>query len=224
MTLRAGLRYLRKTGDTLFRPDAIGLPQAPPTPDDLRERLADRSPTVRLAALWDLAEFDPPPADLLPTVERCLTDRDADVRCEAVRTLGAFGDAAAAAVPRLTELAWSGDTAFRVAAAEALGQLVADPATTVPALAGLLADAEPGVACAAADSLARFGPAAATAEPQLLAAVEVAAAVGQHDRLEHLLVALRAVGPDARGRLRRHFTGRDPEVLRLALGVLREQG
>ena len=224
VTLRNGLRYLRKTGDTLFRPDAVGLPQSTPTPDDLRQRLADRSPTARLAALWDVADCDPPAADLLHAVERCLTDRDADVRCEAVRTLGAFGAAAAAAVPRLTEIAWSGDTAFRVAAAEALGQLTADPAVSVPTLAGLLSDAEPAVAGAAAGSLARFGPIAATAEPQLLAAIESAAAVGQFDRLEHLLVAMRAVGPDARGRLRRHFTGRDPEVLRLALGVLRDQG
>lgn len=223
-TLWAGLGYLRKTGDSLFHPDTADKPVGVPPPEDVGARLAHRSPTVRLAALWDVAEHDLPAADLLPAVERCLGDRDADVRCEAVRTLGVFGPAAAGAVPQLIQAAWYGTPLVRTAAARAIGEIAAAPEESVPALAAMLGDDSLDVACAAAGGLARLGRAAEAAEPGLLAAVEAAAAVTDLERLRHLVAALRVVSPDARARVRAHFSGRDPEVLRLALAVLRDQG
>lgn len=98
-TLRAGLRYLRRTGDTLFHPDTVGGPVGLPPPDELVQRLDHRSPTFRLAARWDVAAYPAPPAELLAPVERRLTDRDPDVQRQAVRVLAAFGPTAAGAAP-----------------------------------------------------------------------------------------------------------------------------
>lgn len=222
-TLWAGLRYLGRTGDTLFGPDTAGPPPGPPTPADVADRLGDRSPTVRLDALWDVVEHGLPADGVLPAVERCLGDKDEGVREEAVRTLAAFGPAAAAAVPRLIQAAWYATPAIRVAAAEALRGVGGDPAEVVPALAKNLRDGNPDVVRAAAAALGRYGPAATGVEPELLAAVEAAAAVND-DHLPDLLAALRVVVPDPRGRLRAHYAGRDPDGLRLALGMLRDQG
>jgi hypothetical protein len=222
-TLRAGLGYLRKTGDSLFRPDTADATHTSPTAAAVAEQLSHRSPTFRLAALWDIGEYQLLTTDLLPTIQARLLDKDADVRCQAIRTLGQFGTAAVGAVPKLIEAAWYGQLAHRAAAARTLGEIGAAPTEVVPMLAAFLRDEASEVSCAAAAALARYGPAAAAAEPHLLTAME-SAALTDYPRLVHLVAALRAVSPDPRARLREHFAGADKELRRLTLGALNDQG
>jgi hypothetical protein len=49
LSFQAGLRYLRRTGDTLFAPD--GSVRERPTTDDILDGLKYNSPSVRLSAL-----------------------------------------------------------------------------------------------------------------------------------------------------------------------------
>jgi hypothetical protein len=223
VTLRAGLGYLRKTGDSLFSPDTADAPRARPTAAEVAEHLSHPSPTFRLAALWDVGEHDLFTTDLLPLVRGRLLDKDGDVRLGAIRTLGRFRAVAAGAVPQLTEVLWSGPPDHRAAAARALGEIGAAPTEVVPMLAATLCDGASKAACAAAEALARYGPAAAAAEPHLLKAME-AAVLTDYPRFVHLVAALRAVSPDPRSRIREHFAGPDGEIRRLALGVLKDQG
>src|SRR5262249_56985026 len=53
--LIAGLRYLRRTGDSLFRPDVVGVTRVQ-DPDEVMARLASGTASARLAALWDVPE------------------------------------------------------------------------------------------------------------------------------------------------------------------------
>jgi hypothetical protein len=221
VTFKAGLRYLTRTGDTLFPPDAPAAHR--PTTDDLLDGLVHQSPSVRLNALWEVKERTPLTPLFLPAVRACLADADEDVVCEAVRVLGAFGAAAVADAPRLIEAAWYGRPDVRVAALETLGRVRPDPVHTVPALAKVLTDLDPDVAAAAAYALAEYGTAAAPAEEALLDALVSAAAVTDPGPLTALVAAVRSAFPDARDRVRSHFADRDPEGLSVVLGMIRDR-
>ncbi len=221
-TLRAGLRLVRRTGDTLFTSDALDSPPPAPDPAAAAARLAARSPTARLAALCELAEGGGPPAALVGAVAQCLDDRDAGVRLGAVEALAAAGPDAAGAVPRLAAAVEYGDPPARAAAAAALGAIAADPGTAISVLAAAVGDDDRAVANAAAGALRAFGPAAAAAEPKVLAAAAAAAAMSDWVRLEHAVAALAAVGPDPKRAVRRYFDGGDPEVARLVLAAVKE--
>ncbi len=99
--LKGGLRYLLRTGDSLFHPETAHQPVRPPTEAEVIERLRTGSPTVRAMTLCDLATLDPPPAALLDDVVRRLRDEDPDVQNEAARALPSFGEAARVAIPEL---------------------------------------------------------------------------------------------------------------------------
>ena len=99
--LKRGLRYLRKTGDSLFRAATVHQPVNPPTEAEMIERLTTGSPTVRLLTVRDVAALDPPPAALIAAVARRLRDPDTDVQIEAARMCASFGEAAHTALPDL---------------------------------------------------------------------------------------------------------------------------
>jgi hypothetical protein len=221
--LWAGLRYLRKTGDCLFGPETEDGPRACSTPAQVIERLSHRSPTFRLAALWDVGQIGVVSEELLTAVLKCLADKDADVRREAVRSLGLFGATAARALPQVIEAARHGSPADRVAALRTLGEIRTAPDEVFPLLTAALTDEVSEIACAAAQALAQFGPAAAAAEPHLLAAMEASALI-DGTRFACLVAAIRTVSPDPKASIRAHFAGSDGEARRLALGVLKDQG
>jgi hypothetical protein len=219
---RAGLRYLRRTGDTLFQPDTAAVRDAPLSPDDLGDWLRSGSPGRQLAALWDVADGGPPHPDLLDAVRSRIGSRDTDIAAAAVEALGAFGAAAADAVPELVQALWYGAPEVRPAAAAALGRLGADPATTVPALGAVLADRDSAVVRAATEALARFGPAAAPCVPRLTATIAAALVAGNPEWVSHAVAALHAVAPDLRAALREHIP--DPEHQRQVRITMRELG
>ena len=131
-TFNAALRYLNKTGDSLFNPETARQPERPPTEAEMIERLASRSPTVRGAALWDIAGLSPPPTTLLETVVRLLRDRDIDVQIEAARALPAFGTAAHAAASDLIWCLSSDSETLRMYAVAALPTIGAQPSRSFP--------------------------------------------------------------------------------------------
>jgi hypothetical protein len=169
--LKDGLRFLLKTGDSLFHPGIAHQPVSPPTEAEMIERLRTGSPTVRAMALCDLATLDPPPTALLDDVVCRLSDEDPDVQIEAARVLPAFGEAAYFAVPELIGCLASRSGSLRAWAAAALPAIGGPPARIVPELARLLQDPDPPVIDAAAAGLLRLGPSAASALPALVEAI-----------------------------------------------------
>ena len=80
MPCRAGLRYLLKTGDTLFsgatardQPKPLGIAEA-------IVRLGSGSATVRMEVLWEVPRLGPASDDLVAGVARCLDDPDIELR------------------------------------------------------------------------------------------------------------------------------------------------
>jgi HEAT repeats len=169
--LKGGLRYLLKTGDTLFHPDTARQPVVPPTEAEAIERLTTGSPTVRAMTLRDVGGLDRPSASLIGAIVLRLRDRDPDVQFEAARVLPRFGEAAHSAVSDLLRCLRSRSAALRACAAVALPAVGGPADEVVPELTQLLEDTDPAVADAAAAGLGRLGPTAATAVPALLQAI-----------------------------------------------------
>lgn len=215
-SLRKGLRYLRKTGDGLFRPDDPTEPRPPATAAELAEGLAHRSPTFRLAALWELRWSGAGGPDLFPAVCRCLGDPDPEVRAEAARAVAAFGRDAAVAIPRLLEIVLAEADAWPCAL-PTLVVLGADPDQLAPEVARLL-PRHPAHVGMLAGVLRWCGDAAGPAVPALLDAFGRELLSGN---LREVLAAVRALVPDPEAAVREHFAA-DAELLRHALWELRQ--
>jgi hypothetical protein len=99
--LKEGLRFLNKTGDSLFHPDTVRAPRQPPSAAEAVARLREGPPSARLAALWEVRQQRWEAAEVLAAVLSCLADPDPDLRSDAAGALEHFGPAAAPAIPRL---------------------------------------------------------------------------------------------------------------------------
>lgn len=169
---RVGLKYLRKTNDSLFTRQSAEQPSDALCAAELLRQLDSPSATIRIHALWGLVECGDQAASAVPRVTRCLDDRDPDIVAHAADTLAALGPAAAPAVSRLVEVLHGRYEAVRKSAAYALGQIGAAPELVVPELLHALDDDELPVVKAAAWSLGRYGPAARRGMKSLLSGYE----------------------------------------------------
>ena len=218
--LQGGLRYLHKTGDSLFHPDTVREQIPPLTPAKAIEFLRTGSPTVRLATLWDVGEAALADPEVLAAVQRCLDDRDTHIIAEAARTLAIFGVAAEGAIPRLLDMLWRGETPIKIGAAEALRAIRSRAEIVVPELNVLLTDGNSEVVAAAARALRQFGRQAASAVPHLLATLKSALLGGQSVDSYSLIATLQVASEDPQQVLCDHFA--DPELRRNALEMLRQ--
>src|SRR5262249_156697 len=150
--LRDGLRYLRKTGDSLFHPDTVRAPRRPPTPAEAVQRLRAGTPSARLGTLWELREHPLPDPEGVAAAAGGLDDRDGAIPGGAARTLAALGPAGAAGVPRLIRALGSDGERTRAGAAYALGVFGQQPEAVVPELSVLLEDPRPAVVLAGAEA------------------------------------------------------------------------
>lgn len=223
--LRNGLRYLRKTGDSLFRQDTFGV--APPVressrADEIMARLDKGTASARLAALWEVREQALLGPEWVEAVAQRLGDRDPAVAAEAAHVLAGFGEAAAPKCQRLREALRARDTGVRAAAATALGELRFEPAAVVPELCLLLEEADDRVFLTAAMALARY---AAPIEPAalklLMARIDRSFADGRDDVVEAVARALLATVPEPERCVREYFTD-NKEWRQLALTALAE--
>lgn len=206
-TLKKGMKFLTKTGDTLFHPETLRTKQEPASNSARAEQLRHPSPTFRINAIWDILDSPEPSPELLTSVEQCTRDRDPDVRSAGIEAIGTFGHRASAMVPVVIERAEVGSPAERIAAVGTLSKIADKPGTVVPTIADALADANPAVVTAAAWALARFGREARDAEEQLLKAVKRSAAVTDMPVTEALVEALHAACPDLPTLLECHSPG-----------------
>jgi HEAT repeat protein len=206
--LRGGLDYVRRTGDCLFDPDAVRGGRATPTEAGVIEQLDSRSPSARLAALWDVEDYGLTGPACLEAVAARLDDRDQSVAGQAARTLGVFGPPAAPIVPRLVELLWLGTDPVRAGAAHALGSLRLRAEEAVPELARLLKEPGREVFAEAARALGAYGVRSDEAVEPLLAELETALIECDQDTAEDVGRALMAVAEDPTGCVRRYFAAR----------------
>ncbi len=217
-TLASGLRFLDKTGDALFTPATVDRPPSV-TPALVLERLAMRSATFRLAALWDISDLRLAAPELLSAVVAQLKHRDAAVRAAAIRALPVFGAAALEVVPQLLNHHLY-DSTVRSDTIWCLGELKPPAKDVVPELNRLLLDAD--VVSDAVGVLGIYGPEAAGAVPNLLIALE-RSLHKYTDAAPLYFAVLCATSSTPERDLREHFGERDPDLLRIALSELKLQ-
>jgi hypothetical protein len=221
--LQAGLRYLRKTSDSLFHPDTVRTPRPPLTASAVVSGLRHKAASVRLASLWDLGKTPLPEGDVVASVAACLDDRDPHLPGEAARVLGALGPAASSCLPRLRRAARSANLATRTGAMAALGALRSESDENIAVLTEMLAEPNLRLVEAAAAALGAYGHAAAGSAEALLDAL-TRAVIACDDRVMRALCdAIRAVTPDGAASVRAYYADKDREVRVLALQVYGEQ-
>jgi hypothetical protein len=217
--LREGMRYVHKTGDCLFQPQASRQRGGPRSTGELLLQLRDGTPSSRLAALWELSDQSTRTLEVVAAVGQCLTDPDPCIPGEAARTLALLGPAAEPTLPLLLKALKNPSKQTRAGAAAALGALCLQPEHVVPELTSLLQDEVPEVVDEAAAALGNFGGHAESATDGLLGALRRFLI----DCLppEIILDALHAVALNSRKRLRDHFAD-DPELRSFAMNAYRQ--
>ncbi|MBI1900344.1 MAG: HEAT repeat domain-containing protein [Planctomycetia bacterium] len=211
--LRDGLRFLRRTGDTLFHPRDFDTPgrlrAAPLTANGLASRLDSASPSVRLAALWELEKLGPAAAESVGPVGARLADDDPHVAAAAAVVLGAIGPQAAPALPQILDAMCSTHDSVRAGAAYAAGYLAGHAAQLVRPLSDLLTDDSAEVGAAAVRALLAFGTAAVPAATKLISLLRSAIIDNNQDLAEDVARTLWAAAPAAREMVREHFRDDD---------------
>jgi hypothetical protein len=217
--LTAGLRYVRRTGDCLFDPDAV--PRRPPTAGEMADRVGTGSPSARLAALWDVREYRPAGLDCFEAVADCLVDRDPAVAADAARALVVFGPPA---VPRLREALWSGSAGVRAAAAAAIGEVGSAADGVVADVCALLGDHDRAVVENAARAVGQLGTRAdEMAVRRALGRLEAALVDCDYPLVEVLGRAVAVAAEDPGKAVRGYFVA-DAELRRAALAAVAGKG
>jgi hypothetical protein len=192
--MRKGLRYLNKTGDTVFHPTWLREKLRPPTAAEAHNSLTSGTPTEQIFVLWQLGDFPVRDATLVELVTAKLTHREAGVAAAAADALAALKAFAASAAPHLLAALSSRHSLVRAAAAGALGVVPAPGELVVPALTALLSETKSSVIAAAAYSLANLGAAALPSITAVLVALDAALHRNPHEgsipRLVHALLEI----------------------------------
>jgi hypothetical protein len=218
-TLEKGLRFLQKTGDSLCTAETAGALQPSPTVPYLLNELSHRSPTRRIAAIWDIVTNSRTDPQFVEPLTRCLAHADTSLRSEAVWALAAFGESGRTAAPQIVALLDDHEPHVRAGAARVLGILRPDPGWVVPELVRLMSDHVFQVAWEATEAIRTYGVHAETVLPKVFQRFEQAVA-NNDDLVTPIARALRAISLDPKRELRGHMGERDPELLRLALNEL----
>lgn len=221
-SLRSGVRYLQRTGDSLFHLFNIQHSREAFSINELTAELSSKSATWRIAALWELAKRGQEAGPAAELITRQLRDRDRGVRCEAANTLAAIGSAAEVGVPQLCSALQDPDFTVRCCAADALGMLAKLPDTTIPALTDSLADEVASVIVHASTALALFGASAEPAVPDLLCALREACIKCQHDNATVLVWTLDQISSRAESLIAEFFVEAVAEYAEYALELLAE--
>lgn len=223
-TLASALRYLERTGDSVFHPETEGRPYASQSTVAILDDLRDGTDGCRLAALWELRDrkLNGHHAAAVEAAIEALRHPNPIVRCEAAGTLDQFGQAAREAVPALKRALTDSHGRVRIAAAFALGNIGADE-EIIADLIGLLSDRQPAVANAAAWALARYGHSAAAAAPQLVRLLRLGLVECEFALIDQTLETLSAVTDDPERAIVAQLGGRDSELCQRAVAALRER-
>ena len=221
--LHSGLRYLDRTGDSLFRHSTLHLQRSAMSVNELIAELRGKSESVRIAALWSLAVVGPGGLAASEAVTDCLRAKDSSVRAEAAATLAAFESASDDTCRALVECLRDSKTEVRASVVRTLGVVAAGSPDVMPELAAALGDDSREVVAAAAIAVGQQGAAGSAALADVLAAFR-AALVRCDDRNAGLLAAtLQTIVPDAEDQVRAMFDEYDSELRQVALEILAEQ-
>lgn len=224
-TLKASLKYLEKTGDTILSRDPLAKPYEKQPLQNWLEDVKAGTSSRRVAALWAIQTRAATtfPTERVPMLAENLTHRDPIVRSQAATTLDALGETATSAVPELISALEDRQGSVRMMAALALGKMTNRAEDVVPALLPMLGDRNIHVANAAAWSLGQFGYQAESAGSGLVKLLRRGILHCQHDTLEDILDAILKVSSHPEELIMECLLEKDAETCQRALNLLKER-
>lgn len=211
-TMRKGLRFLQKTGDSLFRPDTASRPLRPPTVTDACDRLNSGTPTQQVFALWQLERNPLMEPAVLEAVEAKLADRNWVIGSSAADALRSAKRPGQNTIRSLLKALNSHHPLVRAAAANALGEIGAEPELVIPALTGILFDSNMKVLASAAFALGKFGSFARESASTLIRAIDDVFYRNPTDsNIVYMVAALLRINPDVQSKIDQHFENGNDE-------------
>lgn len=215
-----GLRYLRRTNDSLLTPDNVRQTSSLKSTYSLLDDLREGTPTRRMAALWELEQRPNVDSNVLTEIQQRMHDRDPGIQCAAIATFGRLAEPDQAADELLHRM---GDArlSIQLAAATALCSLASIPDNRRSEVEMLLRKSrDPRVWDAAAFLLSRFGTAAESSGPLLIAPLIHALNACRHSSIMTLIAAIDALTNDPIRFLKAQLEPCDDELYRQAVAAL----
>jgi hypothetical protein len=151
-----GLKYLSKTGDSVFEP-TVALDQRRCSVGQSLDRVRAKSPSQRLAALWYLKSHGDFSRSVSAAVQRCLCDSDVAVRRASAALIPKLADPDANLQDDLLDAVRDSDADVRAHAAHAIGEKGFSGPDVELGLEPLLDDTNRNVLISTATTLARMG-------------------------------------------------------------------
>lgn len=213
-----GIKYLTRTGDSLFHPDTAGR-ECNPTLDELLSDLRSGTPSRRIAALWRLPEESGSSPAVIDAVISVTRERHPSLRSAALQALGELGGDSTSACDEVLILLRDPEPNVRREAAFALANICEDPEIALPELADLLNDPSFRVVGSSAMAIAGYGRQAFDYSEKLLPPIR-RALIHQSPIVRECLHCLAAIHPDPEAFLAGRLD--DPELYREANETLAE--
>ena len=155
-TMRAGLKFLSKTGDCVFDADSFGHRTQLDSLAGLRSALGASSATQQMNALLNLHSLPDEARQLTNEITPLLRSRDRDLRAQAVHTLAAAVSQDEDALAAILDHADDAEAPVRFAVATVLRSGTLDDEASIRTQSELLADRDPAVIRQAAARLLEF--------------------------------------------------------------------
>ncbi len=218
---RSGLKYLARTGDSLITPDASPASLRTPSKGQPADELRSNSPSRRMAALWDIANFHPSDENLATGILNCLADDDPALRTEAAILIGNSKEKPEAALPQLRVNLREANETVRAGAVFALGTYGIDTEEMIDEITVMLDDDDRDVVQQAAIALQSYGPRAARSIRVVMPALRRAIIHCTDAIIDELLATLGAMTDDPASVVEQYFHD-DAELAEVALQYLEE--
>ena len=217
-SFHAGLRYLRRTGDSAFGVSSASAPDSPSVSEvvkDLRSQFDGR----RVEALWQVFERKLKGDDIHEAVRDATRSNNYIVRYEAATAIAAMGLDVSTIVGDLSHLLTDPHVEVRAAAVRAFGLAPAHDIAVLPSVIPRLEDGDRRVVCQAIAFISDMGPTAVSAVEPLLRALRTALIAGDDVVGDATAAAVVRVVDSPIAVVEDFFDG-DVELKREALGVL----
>ncbi|MEX2214409.1 MAG: hypothetical protein WD768_09795 [Phycisphaeraceae bacterium] len=211
--LTKGLKYLQKTGDSLFHPDTLAAPLPLPTTPSAACELLSRSPTWQLVTLEELHDRPLLERKVLDAVVKCAQANDPEIAAAANEAMAAMGPAALPAIDVAVRAMHSSDSHVCTTGITAFTAMKQPQPAVLFVLNDLMKSEDPVVASCARRAVGAYGPRAARVIPTLMKLLKRALYKGLETEPVELCRLLSQVSPDYHRLIQERFQHDDELIV-----------
>ncbi len=218
-TMRGGIKFISKTGDTVFHPDEPSSQKW--NADESIRQLKSRSPSFRLAGLWYLGKgITELPSDAIDPVLNCLRDREVSVRREAAKLIS-YAPQMEVVMDEIERCISDSDPQVRSHLAKAISMQGISQELARTVLLSMLDDSDDGVMLSAAMSFAAAGVTDDSVTLSLVKRLKTAVIKGRDSSSQRLMQILEHMRDDAAEFIESSFSA-DEDLQSQVMSVYRD--